>query len=132
MARRAIFELSSADVQYIAQHLDLQNTFTTAGVFDPAHLPSAEQCEILSTSINSSISDDRLAALPRLKLIATRSTGSDHIDLQLMPQPRHHGIESSGLRGQRRRRAYVYHGFCVSWWSGTSKHPVFAPDAQFL
>jgi len=81
MARRAIFELSSADVQYIAQHLDLQNTFTTAGVFDPAHLPSAEQCEILSASINSSLSDDRLSALPRLKLIATRSTGFDHIDL---------------------------------------------------
>src|SRR5262245_36449610 len=81
MARRAIFEVSSGDVHYIAQHLDLQDTFTTAGVFDPAHLPDAEQCEILSTFINSSLSDDRLAVLPRLKLIATRSTGFDHIDI---------------------------------------------------
>lgn len=38
-------------------------------------------CEILSTFVYSDCSVDVLAKLPQLKLIATRSTGYDHIDV---------------------------------------------------
>jgi D-lactate dehydrogenase len=37
--------------------------------------------EVVTTFIASRITDDALAAMPRLKLVATRSTGYDHIDL---------------------------------------------------
>ena len=37
--------------------------------------------EIVSTFVNSTLSGDVLARMPRLKLIATRSTGYDHVDL---------------------------------------------------
>jgi D-lactate dehydrogenase len=42
----------------------------------------ASGCEVVSIFIYSRISDEVLALLPNLKLIATRSTGTDHIDLQ--------------------------------------------------
>jgi len=45
--------------------------------------------EIVSTFVNSTLSGDVLARMPRLKLIATRSTGYDHVDLTYC---RAHGI----------------------------------------
>lgn len=45
--------------------------------------------EIVSTFVNSTLSGDLLARMPRLKLIATRSTGYDHVDLTYC---RAHGI----------------------------------------
>jgi len=41
---------------------------------------------VLSTFINSKIDKTALDRLPRLRLIATRSTGYDHIDLTLCRQ----------------------------------------------
>ena len=37
-------------------------------------------CEVLSVFIKSKIDDHKMASMPRLKLITTRSTGFDHID----------------------------------------------------
>ncbi len=45
-------------------------------------LSSIQDCEILSTFVFSSIQSSQLAQLPALKMIATRSTGFDHIDLE--------------------------------------------------
>jgi D-lactate dehydrogenase len=42
---------------------------------------TAKETEVLSVFINSELSAELLRKLPRLKLIATRSTGVDHIDL---------------------------------------------------
>lgn len=42
----------------------------------------AKDAEIISVFINSEINKEILAALPNLKLIATRSTGFDHLDLE--------------------------------------------------
>jgi D-lactate dehydrogenase len=81
MARQAFFEMSAADDQYVWQHIDKDNTFSTSDVCDPARIPKVEQCEILSVFINSHLGEPILSALPNLKLIATRSTGYDHIDL---------------------------------------------------
>ena len=43
--------------------------------------PGYPDAEIVSTFVNSKLGADVLARLPALKLIATRSTGFDHIDL---------------------------------------------------
>lgn len=48
---------------------------------DVANVPAVADAEAISTFIKSDLSAATLRALPRLKLIATRSTGYDHIDL---------------------------------------------------
>ena len=45
-------------------------------------LETAKQYAILSISIHSGIGKDLLEKLPELKMIATRSTGMDHVDLE--------------------------------------------------
>ncbi|PIR84087.1 hydroxyacid dehydrogenase [Candidatus Kaiserbacteria bacterium CG10_big_fil_rev_8_21_14_0_10_51_14] len=47
----------------------------------PQTLQAVSDAEILSIFISSPIQKDYLEALPNLKCIATRSTGTDHIDL---------------------------------------------------
>src|SRR5262245_43060541 len=49
--------------------------------FDVNDLPSPEQCEVLSVFINSRLDRETLRSLTALRLIATRSTGYDHIDV---------------------------------------------------
>lgn len=60
----------------------------TAGAFSGA--------EIVTTFINSKLGAGVLEHLPRLKLVATRSTGSDHIDLDYC---RAHAITVSNVPG---------------------------------
>ncbi len=50
------------------------------------NLPSVRDTEILSTFIYSHLSKDILSQLPKLKLIVTRSTGFDHIDIDYCKQ----------------------------------------------
>ena len=45
-------------------------------------LPEAAEAEIISIFVNSRIDEQALAVFPKLKLIATRSTGFDHVDLE--------------------------------------------------
>jgi D-lactate dehydrogenase len=81
MVRRAFFEMTAADEEFLWRRMDKRDTFSTTQVFHSDGLPDSGQCEILSVFINSRLTEDALSALPRLKLIATRSTGYDHIDL---------------------------------------------------
>ncbi len=46
------------------------------------HMEEIRECEILSIFIHSEISKKIVEGLPNLKLIATRSTGYDHIDME--------------------------------------------------
>lgn len=59
------------DVQFVEGPLNAEN----AGRF--------EDCEIVSTFIYSDLDDAVLKQLDRIKMISTRSTGYDHIDLQV-------------------------------------------------
>lgn len=53
----------------------------SSGVLDARSAAEHADAEILSTFVNSKLGADVLAQFPQLKLIATRSTGYDHIDL---------------------------------------------------
>jgi len=67
--------LSSSAVTAWSPHLHVE----------PLSIKEAEKaasCEVVSVFIYSRITEEVLAALPAVKLIATRSTGADHIDLQ--------------------------------------------------
>src|SRR5215510_8953468 len=94
MAKRAFFEVSAAEEEYLWQHLDRSDTFSTARVFDPTEIPDPHHCEILSVFINSHLNETVLKALPSLKLIATRSTGYNHVDLLYCQA---HGITVSNV-----------------------------------
>jgi D-lactate dehydrogenase len=78
---RAFFELSSEDKAILGRHLDMAADFTSDQPFDPAMLAAPAQCSVLSVFVNSRLNRANLEPLANLKLIATRSTGYDHIDI---------------------------------------------------
>ena len=53
----------------------------TPARLDETMLPQLSEVEILSPFIYSRLTEETLGRLPKLRLIATRSTGYDHIDL---------------------------------------------------
>lgn len=59
------------------------------GPLHPAHVDELKETEILSVFIYSRLDRSVLERLPKLRLIATRSTGVDHIDLDYCDE---HGI----------------------------------------
>lgn len=75
-----VFEVESHEAQAFRK-LEAQNDVVL--VTDPLRAPEIERfadAEIVSTFIYSALTRDALAKLPKLKAIATRSTGFDHID----------------------------------------------------
>lgn len=48
----------------------------------PKHIPQIKNCEVLSIFIYSDVEKEIIKKLKKLKLITTRSTGFDHIDLK--------------------------------------------------
>jgi D-lactate dehydrogenase len=81
MAKRAFFETTATEADFIVKRLGGPETFISSELFNPELLPDAANCEILSVFINSDLDEAALSPLPRLRMIATRSTGYDHIDL---------------------------------------------------
>lgn len=67
-ALRAVFPTD--ELLFSSQSLKIEN------------LNEAKECEALSVFIHSQITRELMDSLPKLKLIATRSTGYDHIDLE--------------------------------------------------
>src|SRR5437016_6909296 len=94
MMKKAFFEMTSVDAQYLRHHADISGTFFSPDTFDAARLENPAQCVILSVFVNSQLNADALQSLPNLKMIATRSTGYDHIDLDYC---RSHGISVSNV-----------------------------------
>ncbi len=77
------FETAEWEKQFLkesplkALHPEFQRGELTA-----ENIPKGLSCEIVSVFIYSRITKDVLRRLPKLRLIATRSTGFDHIDLK--------------------------------------------------
>jgi D-lactate dehydrogenase len=78
----AIFEAEPWEKRYLRSRLKKQNTVFFPGTIASDSLIEIANTEILSTFIYSTIDKTVLNRLPDLKLIASRSTGFDHIDIE--------------------------------------------------
>jgi D-lactate dehydrogenase len=73
--------MTEPDEALLVQHFQRDEIFISREVLTETNLSNAVDSEVLSVFINSKVDRSLLSRLPRLKLIATRSTGYDHIDL---------------------------------------------------
>src|SRR3990167_3881885 len=81
MKKIAFFEVKAWEANFLSKSLkDYKNHFYPTPL-DSSLLQEIKDVEILSTFIYSLINKTVLAKLPKLKLIVTRSTGFDHLDI---------------------------------------------------
>ena len=78
----AFLEAKDWEREYLKARLPGNEFFFSAEKLDGDMLPALRDFEVLSPFIYSQVSAAVLEALPRLALVATRSTGFDHIDLK--------------------------------------------------
>jgi D-lactate dehydrogenase len=84
----AFFETTAEDQAYLKEKLADQNwtlLFFDAP-FSPNLLKDNQEIEALSVFVGSKITPENLKEFKQLKLITTRSTGFDHLDLRLADQ----------------------------------------------
>jgi D-lactate dehydrogenase len=77
----AFFELGSWEKRYIKKRLQSHDIKPFSGTLETSDLDKIKETEVLSPFIYSNINSSVIGQLPELKLIATRSTGFDHIDI---------------------------------------------------
>lgn len=78
----AFFEVDSAEQQYFTHALPDHELTFFPHTLEEAHLAQLKTIDILSTFIYSQVTKERLQNMPCLKMIVTRSTGYDHIDMK--------------------------------------------------
>lgn len=81
MSRIAFFEIGSHEREFLQKSWSRTDVFMSQEPFQGGNLPDSDKCEVLSVFIHSPVSEQTIAHLPNLKLVATRSTGYDHIAL---------------------------------------------------
>ncbi|MBI2031536.1 MAG: hydroxyacid dehydrogenase [Candidatus Levybacteria bacterium] len=77
--KTVIFEIAEWEKELLQKNL--QDAVFTEDELNSGNAGSFADMEIISTFISSNINKDIIDKLPNLKLIVTRSTGFDHIDL---------------------------------------------------
>ncbi|MFA5098687.1 MAG: hydroxyacid dehydrogenase [Candidatus Paceibacterota bacterium] len=78
----AFFEIENWEADYIKNLLPGFDLFFSPEKLDKDNLPEQKDFEIISVFVGSNLNVEALNAFPNLKLITTRSTGFDHIDLK--------------------------------------------------
>lgn len=78
----AFFETDSSEQEYFTKALAQHELAFSHKILEDSDIPALAQTQALCTFIYSSLSKERLQTMPALKLIVTRSTGYDHIDLK--------------------------------------------------
>jgi D-lactate dehydrogenase len=78
----AFFEVEPWEEEYLKKSLKGFKLYFFHEVISPKEIKEIENIDILSPFIYSKVTKDVLADLPNLKLVTTRSTGFDHIDLK--------------------------------------------------
>ncbi len=76
------FEIKPWEKEYLHKKLKKYNLKFFKEPLNEKNVEQASDCEIISIFIYSKIGKKMLQKLPKLKLIATRSTGYDHIDIK--------------------------------------------------
>ncbi len=77
----AFFEAKPWEAEYLRARLPGQEFFFSSEIITPAVLQRLTAYQVLSPFIYSRVSAEVISALPQLRLVATRSTGFDHVDL---------------------------------------------------
>lgn len=76
------FEVDKTEAEYLANQLENLNITFHSAPLTVANLNIVNDYQIISIFTGSKIDRELLSKLPNLKLITTRSTGFDHIDLE--------------------------------------------------
>ena len=79
--RIAFFEVNDWEIPHLKEKLSEHETSFHTGKVHETDLKPFQDAEVLSVFIYSQVTAEILAKLPKLRLIATRSTGYDHIDM---------------------------------------------------
>ncbi|MBS3101819.1 hydroxyacid dehydrogenase [Candidatus Woesearchaeota archaeon] len=82
MPKIAFFEIEDWEKPYLKQKLKGHNLYFSEEHLNEKNAVKVKDFDIVSVFIYSSINKNVLSKLKKLKLIATRSTGFDHIDLK--------------------------------------------------
>ena len=78
----AFFEVEKWEEKILSRDLPGEEISFSKDKIDDNNLPEEKDCEVLSVFVNSRITKKVLGRFPNLKLISTRSSGYDHIDLK--------------------------------------------------
>lgn len=81
MARIAFFEVKGWEKTYLKKKLKGHDLMFFEEPIDSVNIQKAAGADAISVFIYSHVDAGALAMLPQLRLVATRSTGYDHIDL---------------------------------------------------
>jgi D-lactate dehydrogenase len=84
--RIVFFEVEDWESEKLSQGIDGAEVQTFRGPLEKRLLPQIADASILSVFIRSEVDREVIEAMPGLRLIATRSTGFDHIDLETCNQ----------------------------------------------
>lgn len=78
----AIFDTKPWEKRLMSKELKKHQLLFCADPIHEANLKAYAKAEIVSVFVSSKVTKEVLAKFPKLKLVATRSTGYDHIDLK--------------------------------------------------
>ncbi|MEP7162801.1 MAG: hydroxyacid dehydrogenase [Candidatus Moraniibacteriota bacterium] len=78
----AFFEIQPWEQERLKEVFAGEDLSFFEGALKEENLASIRDCDALSVFIYSEVNENVIKALPKLKLIATRSTGYDHIDVK--------------------------------------------------
>lgn len=78
----AFFEIENWETDYLKNRLVEAELFFSSGKLNKDNLPEQRDFDVISVFTGSVIDKEALDSFPDLKLITTRSTGFDHIDLK--------------------------------------------------
>ncbi len=78
----AFFEVEDWEREYLSKGLAGYSLVFFKERLNLLIVDKAKDCEVASTGIYSKVNGEVIQKMPKLKLVATRSTGFDHIDLE--------------------------------------------------
>ncbi|MBI4993838.1 hydroxyacid dehydrogenase [Candidatus Wolfebacteria bacterium] len=77
----AFFEIEQWEADYVKEKLSNAELFFSAGKLNKDNLPPEKDFDAISVFVGSEVGKEVISAFSNLKLLTTRSTGFDHIDL---------------------------------------------------
>ena len=113
MLKINFYEVDKDDKRFITK--SLKGKYTLSFFVEPltdSNVDTARDADIVSVFIYSNLGRKNISALPKLKLIATRSTGFNHVDLKTASRQRCTRMQRSILRREYRCRTYVWLDTC--------------------